>query len=695
MNGSVKIQPSHLDRQAVVYLRQSSTKQVLHHCESAANQRALRERLLELGWTKGQISVIDEDQGLSAKHSSSREGFQKLAADVGLGKVGVILGYEVSRLSRNCADWHRLLELCALFDTLIGDADGIYHPRDFNDRLLLGLKGTMSEAELHSLRLRLDAGRLSKAKRGELVHHVPTGLVRTQEGQVIFEPDTGVRERIALVFSKFPELGTIQKVLTYFVRHKLQLPRRQTSGLYAGQALWKEPSAAALRSVLQNPAYAGAFAYGRRQADPMRQTPGRPATGRLRRPRSQWIALVKDVYPAYITWEQFEQIQKTIEENRQRMEETFARKRAVRQGAALLTGLTRCGLCGHAMRVAYKENRFQYTCNAARTNYGKPSCQFLSGRVIDQTVTEEFFRVLRPAEIDALEQVSLKRAEHHQELIHHLEQEVARLDYEAKRAERQYHCVDPENRLIAATLERNWEAALHAVENAKSKLSEAREATPSPLSIPKRLRQAFANAGRRLPEVWSRLSVEARKSLLRTLIEGVNLLRRPDGTVQIRIVWRGGLVSERIVRLPVFTLRDTELEAKLVKRIRQLTEEGMDNDGIAESLNREKFVPCRSASFTDKIVAKLKMRHGVISNLEKIRRGEVSWAYTLPEMARLIGIDPSWIYREIGRGTIKIDRDSRYGCYMFPKTRQIVERMKQLKNRKVRHASIPKVHHDG
>lgn len=295
MNGSAKIQLGHLQRQAVVYLRQSSPKQVLHNRESAVYQRALREHLLNLGWKESRVTVIDEDQGVSAKHASGRDGFQKLAADVGLGKVGIIVGYEVSRLARNCADWHRLLELCALFDTLIGDTDGIYNPRDFNDRLLLGLKGTMSEAELHSLHLRLSAGRLSKAKRGELVHHLPTGLLRTKEGKVILDPDTSVRERTALVFAKFFELGAVRKVLQYLARNELKLPRRQTSGLYAGQIVWKDSCGNALYSILKNPAYAGAFAYGRRGSDPTRQVPGRPSTGRLRRKRSEWIALVKDV----------------------------------------------------------------------------------------------------------------------------------------------------------------------------------------------------------------------------------------------------------------------------------------------------------------------------------------------------------------------------------------------------------------
>jgi DNA invertase Pin-like site-specific DNA recombinase len=694
MSGSMKIQSGHLERQAVVYVRQSSPQQVLRNRESGLNQRALRERLVELGWPKSRVSVIDEDQGLSGKYSAGRDGFQKLAADVALGKIGIVMGYEVSRVARNCADWYRLLELSALFDTLIGDADGIYNPRDYNDRLLLGLKGTMSEAELHSLRLRLDAGRLSKARRGKLAQPLPTGLVRTTEGNVVFDPDTSVCERIGLALHKYLEMGTVQKVLRFFIGHGLKLPRRQTSGLYAGEVLWKDPSIYALYSIVKNPAYAGAFAYGRRIVDPTRQVPGRPSSGKRRRSRSEWIALVKDVYPAYITWDEFEQNQETLEANRQRMQE-YVRKRAIREGAALLPGLIRCGACGHVMRVAYRGNRFQYRCQGKRIAYGKSSCQFLSGQTIDEAVTEEFFRALHPAHIDALEQVSARQAEHHQELVHHLEQEVVRLQYEACRAERQYNHVDPENRLIAATLEKKWEAALEAVEQARSKLAEERERAPAPVNVPENLRHAFAEAAQRLPEIWQSLSTPTRKSLLRTLVHGVNLLRRPEGTVQIRIVWPGGLVSERITRLPVFTRRDTELEAKVVERIRHWTDEGLESAEVAERLNQEGFTPCRSASFTATIVAKLKRRHGVLSHLDRLRRGEACRVYTVPEMARRIGIDPSWIYRKIGDGTIKIKRDPRCKCYLFPKDKKTIALMKRLRNREVPHASIPKVHHDG
>lgn len=695
MNGCAKVLPTHVQRLGIVYLRQSSPKQVLQHRESAVNQRALQERLLELGWPKNRIVVIDEDQGLSGKHASGRDGFQKIAADIALGKVGIVAGYEVSRLSRSNADWYRLLELCTLFDTLVIDTDGVYQPRDFNDRLLLGLKGTLSEAELHSLRLRLDAGRISKAKRGELVQLLPTGLIRTSEGEVCFDPDASVRARIGLVFQKFLEVGTVQKVLHYLVRNNLKLPRHQTSGLYAGEVLWKDPADAALYSILKNPAYAGVFVHGRRIVDPTRQIPGRPATGRIRRPRSEWQAVVPDVYPAYITWEQFEKIQRTIEENRQRMQDQYMRKRAIRQGAALLTGLVRCGHCGRAMGVAYKVGRFQYKCDVGRTKYAKSSCQHLSGQRIDEVVTLAFFRVLQPAQIDALEKVTARQADHHRERVDHLRQEVTRCEYAAKRAERQYNHVDPENRLIASTLEKKWEHALVDLEQAKTKLTEAGAEEPAACVIPAELRNAFRDIGKRLPDLWPRVSLEAKKALIRTLVSGVHLARRSDGMVQIRIVWRGGLVSEEEVRVPVRSLQYSPTERQVAERIRQMADAGLDTRQIIQQLNEKGLVPCRGGVFTRSILVMLKQRYGIRSNCGKVRLGGLPGVYTVREMAKKIGIHPSRIYHQIGEGAVAISKNARYGAYLFPRTAQSVDQMKKLMKGELQHVSFPTVHCTG
>ena len=695
MNGSIKIQPTHHERQAIVYIRQSDPQQVLKNRESGFNQRALRERLLELGWKKHQVVVIDEDQGQSGKETTARAGFQALVAAISLRKVGIVMGYEVSRLSRNSADWQQVLQLCSLFDTLIGDADGIYNPRDFNDKLLLGIKGQISEAELHSLRLRLDAGRLSKAKRGELIHHLPTGLERGGDGQVHFDPDTSVQTRIGLVFRAFQDLGSAQKVLRHLVKHGLKLPRRHRAGLYAGELLWKEASISAVHAILKNPAYAGAFAYGRRRADPSRQVAGRRGTGRLRQPRERWLVLVHDIYPAYITWPEYERIQDQIAQNRQKMMERLTRKQALRQGAALLTGLVRCGMCGHTMQVSYKERRFQYQCCAAQSRYAKPNCQYLSGRAIDTAVVEEFFRVLQPAEIDALERVSRRQAGHQQELIRHLEQEVKRLQYAAGRAERQYNSVDPENRLIAATLEKKWESALAEQEQAKARLAEALARVPEPVAIPPELRAAFADVGGRLPEIWPGLSAETKKRLLRTLVTGVNLHRNDNGMVQIRIVWCGGLVSEHHVHLPVSTRRRSEIERKIVARIEELAEQGLRDEALAERLNQEGFYPCRGAAFTPQIVLKLRSRYDIRIGLGRLRRGDQPHGYTITAMARLLKVDPAWIYRALNDGRLQMERDLHFGCYLFPHTHEAVQNMQRLRKGEICHVTFLKEHSDG
>ena len=577
---------------------------------------------------------------------------------------------------------------------LIGDTEGIYHPRDFNDRLLLGLKGTMSEAELHSLRLRLDAGRLSKARRAELVQHLPTGYMRDPDGTVVIDPDASVRQRIELIFEKFQELGSAQKVLGYLAGHELPIPRRQTAGLYAGELLWKPASSAALLSILKNPAYAGAFAYGRRISDPSRQTPGRPASGRIRQSPEDWQVLVKDAYPAYITWAEHERIQQQIEDNYRTMQQRMQRQHATPGDKALLVGLVRCGFCGRQMRISYKDNRFQYHCSALRQNYRGATCQHLSGRHIDQAVVASFFEAIDPAQIDALESISARQQEHQQALVYHLKQEVARLDYAARRAEKQYNAVDPENRLIAATLERKWEVALSELEAARAKLTEAESAAPEPVRLSANQRAALADVGRHLPQLWPGLSTEARRALLRTLVREVHLARAGEAKLKIRIVWPGQLVTEKIIPIPALSWRGTERERRTIARIGELSDEGLDAGEIATRLNGEGWTACRGMPFTRGSIMKLKRQHGILDNLTRVRRGNLPDAYTVREMAALIQVHPSWFSRQITRGRLKLTSHARYGCYLFPKTSEIVETVKALKTGELREAIIPEVHHE-
>ena len=375
-------------------------------------------------------------------------------------------------------------------------------------------------------------------------------------------------------------------------KHGLKLPRRQTSGLYAGTVLWKEPNSPALLSLLKNPAYAGAFAYGRRIADPARQVPGRPATGKVRQPRDRWLALVKDVYPAYITWEEHERVLATIEENRQKMAERLTRKQAIRRGAALLTGLVRCGRCGHAMQVTYKDNRFQYVCHVRESHHARPNCQYLTAA---SRSTRPWCRSSsacsgRPRSTP-WSASNARQAEHQQELERHLEQEVRRLEYAASRAERQYDSVDPENRLIASTLEKRWEDALVELEQAKARLAELKARGPQPVAIPEELRAAFADVGRRLPEMWERLPVEARKTMLRTLGDG----RQPRSRRERHRAGSGSCgaaawsARRSFARADVVTIRDHGAgERGSSTRIRRAVEEGRDDAAIAEVAQRAK-----------------------------------------------------------------------------------------------------------
>jgi DNA invertase Pin-like site-specific DNA recombinase len=464
-----KIGPVHLGRDAYVYVRQSTLTQIREHTESLARQYELRERAVALGWDAHQVRVIDADLGRSGSESTAREGFKELVADVGLGRVGIIFGIEVSRLARNNTDWYQLLDLCALTNTLIADSDGVYHPGEFNDRLVLGLKGTMSEAELHLIRSRLTAGLRHKAARGELRQGLPVGFDYDHDGQVVFSADVAVVEAIATVFRRFAELGSARQVLLSLREDGLLLPRRPTR---TGRISWAAATYPAVHDFLTNPCYAGAFAFGRNRSEKRIHPDGRVITRTVALPRDEWAVLIPEHHAGFIDWP-------TYEANTAHLRENWRPPRGTgggpaREGAALLQGRIRCGRCGRMMQTGYsgtKGNCPRYVCARAKQLYGgEKGCQSLGGRRLEQRVLAEVFAVLAPAALDATIQALRDAEAAHVTSLKVFTLAVERARFEADRARRQYDAVEPENRLVARTLERALEAKLAAQRQAERDL---------------------------------------------------------------------------------------------------------------------------------------------------------------------------------------------------------------------------------
>lgn len=462
MNQSLKVQPRHLERGAYLYVRQSSMRQVIENVESTRRQYALRGRAGALGWRDDQIIVIDSDQGESGASAAWREGFQRLVSDVGMGRAGIVMGLEVSRLARNNADWHRLLEICALADTLILDEDGVYDPASFNDRLLLGLKGTMSEAELHVLKARLRGGILNKVRRGEYRCPLPTGLVYDDVGNVVLEPDAQIRDTIAYFFETFSRVGSACQTVKAFRKEGIHFPsriRNQKTTIFQPLTL-----STAIRA-LNNPRYAGAYVYGRRQYR-------RAADGKtLQRKREQgdWLARIPDAHPGYITWEQFQQNLQSLEANGRGFD--AARASPPREGSALLQGRAVCGRCGRHLRARYVARRGRleawYVCGEAHTSRGEPGCQSIAGRPIDTAIGDLIATEMTPAAVELALEIRKEIEARHEEADRLRLRAVERAQFEADLAQRRFMLVDPNNRLVADTLEREWNNRLRALATAR------------------------------------------------------------------------------------------------------------------------------------------------------------------------------------------------------------------------------------
>lgn len=657
-----KIRSEHRDRAAVVYVRQSSRQQVLEHVESTRLQYALVERAVMLGWARSRITVMDDDLGVSAAMADAREGFSKLVAEVTMGRVGIVLGIEMSRLARTGRDWHQLLELCSLSGTLLADPDGVYDPGYYNDRLLLGLKGTMSEAELYLIRQRMLSGRLAKAERGELAVQLPIGYVRRPSGEVVFDPDEQARDVVLLVFDTFTRLGTLNAVLRYLVDHEIELPVRVRSGPAKGELEWHRPTRETLQIMLHNPIYAGYYAYGRRRVDPRKKRPGRPSTGRVVRADGEWHVLLPDRMPAYISVERYEANIAKMAANRQ----IAGSPGAARDGSALLAGLLRCGKCGggHRMTVRYhtpssRNPAHGYVCAYNQVNYGTGGpCQHIAGPALDAYVTEQVLAAVAPAALDISIHAAAQAEAERATLDKHWRQRLERAHYAADRARRQYQLAEPENRLVVRQLEREWEAALAEADRLTGDYQRFTESLPMTLSDTDR--QAIQSLAENLPAVWHAPTTDRseRKEILRTLIEKITVAVVGDSElVDVTITWAGGHQTRGQAVRPVARLDQLSYYPRLLERATGLAEQGSTNRQIAETLNREGFrPPKRTTTFGPTQIHTLLNRHGITTPPRRARPltqtdlGPDEW--TVPDLAATLEMPIATVYNWIYRGWI-------------------------------------------
>jgi DNA invertase Pin-like site-specific DNA recombinase/predicted DNA-binding transcriptional regulator AlpA len=653
MTDPSKIKTSHLQRAAYVYIRQSTPGQVEHNRESTARQYALADRACQLGWSKQQVVVVDEDLGLSGSGTDKRSGFARLSSEVALAHVGIVLGLEVSRLARNNADWYRLLELCGVTDTLIGDNDGVYHPALFNDRLLLGLKGTMSEAELHIIRARLDGGIRNKAARGELRRGLPVGFVwGEQAGEVLFHPDEAVTGAIRTVFERFAEFGSARRVWLWFRSEGLSFPLQTTPAGMPGPIHWVTPTYHALHQILTNPVYAGAYTYGKTRCERYVDEQ-RIVRKRIRHlPMDQWSVLIRDHHPGFIDWTIFEANQARLASNTR--PQPHQAGGAVREGSALLQGLVSCGHCGRRLHVHYRGRNSApgYHCAGKDLVNGRGVyCLNVGGTAIEQAVADAFLQVITPAAIEAMRLSVEQLQANHDAALSQWRLEVERARYEAERAERRYRAVEPENRLVARGLETEWENRLRDLAAAESELRRREQQRPTAISSEQL--QAIQRLGSDIHQVWIATTTtdRDRKELLRTLLEEVILnLKRAEGRAHLTLRWRGGAFTTLDVSVPRFKPMGPRTDEDTISLLRRLAALYPD-ELIAGILNRQGRKTASGERFTANQVGSLRRYRG-IPRFQPPAEPSSGELVSIRKAAQILGMNTSSIHRWLADGFI-------------------------------------------
>jgi DNA invertase Pin-like site-specific DNA recombinase len=640
-------------------VRQSDPQQIIKNPESTACQYALVDHAVALGWPRDRVVVVDDDQGKTASTAAGRLGFHYVLGEVALGHGGIILSIEVSRPARCCKDWYQLMELCARFGTLLGDSDGLYDPGHDHDRLLLGLKGMMSEAELHIIKERMNQAKLHKARRGELSYLPSVGYVRMPGGGFAMDPDEEVQAARRLVFDQFDRPATVYGLLHYRVAHDIRLPVRSRLRANRGELHWRTPSYNTLLSLLHHPIYAGAYRYGHRAVELTKQQPGRRGTGKQCRPAEECLVLLRDQVPAYIRWERFEANQRKMQANRTNQEAVGA----PRPGAALLSGLIYCGQCQRRLLVHYK-GRPQAATYACRGDVylAGPRCQSVSARAVDEVVAAQLLQAAEPAALEASLAAVADIEQERATLRRQWQLKLERADYEAERARRQYQACEPENRLVARTLEQHWEQALEQQRQVHEEFARWQQATPSQLSAPQR--EAIRGLAADLPALWqaATTSTQDRKQIARLLLERVTVIvDKQSDRVNIKLQWMGGTQTEHTLVRPVARYRQQSDHARLVRRLKELSSEGLSSSEIATKLNAEGFRPVRRAkAFNGALVLRLRTHWGLSRGARHgSQEGLGKQEYRPGGLAQKLGVPRETVKRWMRRGWVNVRQDAR------------------------------------